>query len=104
MSEAPPPLDYQSPQAPPSPPTHHIVIGILGALIFVLCGVPASIALAYNNQGPWPPIVLGVICVSALVISIIQSRNARWRGYAAGVIIGLCVAALIEGLCFLAMR
>ena len=104
MSEPPPTLDYQPPQPPSEPPTRHFVFGMFGAMVFVFGGVPAAMSLAYNDQGAWPVIVLGIICSGAMIVSIVQARDRRRRGYAAGVIVGLCVAALVEGLCFVAMR
>jgi hypothetical protein len=105
--ERPPKLDYVTPQTMRSEVSKGQVVG--GAMLSVMVialSVPVAFAMGYANQAHSGAVFWGVVlvAVAALNAAAFAARGSRrWRGLAQGLWIGLGIAVLLEGVCFLIM-
>ena len=109
----PPRLDYRPPAAdrrdePSRPFWVQMAVGfgafILTLLVFLL-GAAASVNLFATPQSRMGGVLLWLllIAVALLVVTVHAWTRWRWRGFAAGVLTGFGVLALLVGLCFAAV-
>jgi hypothetical protein len=78
-----------------------------GCLLFagaIPAGVFVTIYASY--VGDWPAwaglCVIGALVVTPVTLGLALRRSPRSKGFAAGLLVGVGVAALIEGICFFA--
>jgi len=100
------PLEYRPPRDDPPPVrivTHAIVGSILTAMVLV-AGVVGTILLCVATNSGVASIPVCLLALALYIwLSITLYRNPRRRGWAIGLWIGLGVAALIEGACFVSL-
>jgi hypothetical protein len=110
----PPPVEYRdahdgvlSYQRPPGvePPRGRNGEGLLGCLstaVLIPVGVVVIAFAQYANV--WPDWVafsmIGMLFAVPLAVGLALRRMHRWQALAVGLLFGLGIAALIEGICF----
>src|SRR3954454_13602995 len=98
-------LAYQSPPAPDSSGGRRegtTALGCLITVIFIVGGV--FLELLAGGIGAWSgPVAFsraGLVLAAPVALGLSLRKSRRWGPLAAGLLIGVGVAALIEGICF----
>ena len=104
----PPKLDYRTPEAPSSNVFKwNVAAGVLLSIVTVGVAVPVVLIGSYDETTHtrlWVAWVILLALGGAIgVIGWLGSRSLRWRGMGRGILIGLGVAVLLEGVCFLTL-
>lgn len=108
--ELPPPpnnvLSYRRPPADEQRPRGDgaRLLGCLSTAVLIPVGVVGIAVASYANV--WPDWIsfslIGTLFAVPLAVGLALRRMHRWQALAAGLFIGLGIAALIEGICFVA--
>ncbi len=79
--------------------TIQVVLGFLAGVVFSLACLFLSIFLAYtlNLRGVWPYFVLNTLAI--LGAGIVALRHFRRSSYAAGAVIALSLALVLDAVC-----
>jgi hypothetical protein len=108
--DRPPKLDYVSPATSrPEISTQQVVGGCLLSVLAIGVTVPAVLVGGYayapraQSAGAVAWLLIGAVIAGIGVIAWSMHRSPRWRGLGQGLWIGLGVAILLEGLCFLTL-
>jgi hypothetical protein len=82
--------------------------GCLLSVVAIGIAVPLAILATYDfvtrtraNALAW--VFIGAVAAGIGIVAWATQRSYRWRGLAQGLWIGLGIAILLEGLCFLTM-
>jgi hypothetical protein len=85
-----------------------VAAGVLLSIVTVGVAVPVVVIAAYDDathtSGAATWVILLVLSVAVGMLGWAASRSPRWRGLGRGMLIGLGLAVLLEGVCFLALR
>jgi hypothetical protein len=100
-----PMLDYRTPEAPRRDVSRwRLSAGVLISVVSIGLAVPLSMSLGFalhSDVLPWATMAGLVVGLNAL--AILARRHPARRAYAQGLWIGMGIAVLLEGACFLTM-
>jgi hypothetical protein len=67
-------------------------------------GIVAAIFAAYANRWPdWISLpAIGLLFAVPVAAGLVLRKRPRWHGFAIGLLVGTGIAALLEGICFMA--
>jgi hypothetical protein len=78
--------------------------GVLVSVVAIIVAVPLGLTtgLAFHSDVlPW--LMIGGVVVGLNALAMLARRDPQRRAYAQGLWIGLGIAALLEGACFMAI-
>jgi uncharacterized membrane protein len=104
----PPKLDYRGPEGPSRELSKwNVAAGVVLSIVTVGVAVPVVLLASYDEVAhtrEWVAWVILLALGGAIgTVGWLGSRSRKWRGFGQGILIGLGVAVLLEGVCFLAL-
>jgi hypothetical protein len=98
-------LSYRRPPAnePPRERDQEGLLGCLSTALLIPLGVVAIFFAGYAMRfsGRAALVLVGVLFAVPLAIGLALRKSNRWQSLAAGLLVGLGIAALLEGICFM---
>lgn len=100
----PQPLEYAGRVYDPNRPAGGIPFVAQLPIGFMTVAAAAIGAAALIAAAVHPALALGIAVVPLVVLTWVARRYWRWRGFVAGVLIGVGLIGLVFGLCLAALR